>query len=136
VVTRESILKLQEAIIQVETEAPEPNHYFADGLYLRELSIPEGMLLVGATHKKEHFLIITKGSMVVVSEFGESIMEAGDILVSPAGSKRAILALEDTTMVTTHLNEDNEQDMRVLENTLVNWDNAQLMRDEVRGLLT
>jgi quercetin dioxygenase-like cupin family protein len=136
VVTREHILKLQEAMLHIETEAPEPNHYFANGMYLRELTIPAGALIVGKTHKHEHFLIVTRGRAMVVSEFGEEEVEAGYVGVSPPGAKRAILALEETTFLTTHVNGTNTQDLKLIEEEHIVDEHLQLARDRIRGLLT
>lgn len=45
--TREQIVALQESMVPIACEMPEPNHFFAPGMYLRELTVPAGMLLVG-----------------------------------------------------------------------------------------
>ena len=134
-VDRGTILKLQSSMLPMECEAPEPNHYFANGMYLRELTIPAGMLIVGKTHKHQHFLIITQGSGRVVSEFGTKDMEAGDIYVSPPGSKRAILAYEDLTMVTVHVNEDNTTDIELIEDRHIVNEHLELERAKIRGLI-
>ena len=36
-------------------------HYFAPGVYLREIFMPAGSVVIGKIHKTEHFNIIQKG---------------------------------------------------------------------------
>lgn len=126
--TREQIIRLQEAMLPQQCEQPEPTHFFAPGMYLRELTVPAGMLLVGKTHKHAHFLVVTKGRAEVISEFGRTIVQPGHISVSQAGVKRIVLALEDTQFITVHLNPSDTQDLSVVE--------AEHIEPEVLGLST
>lgn len=113
--TREQIVRLQEAMLPHQTEQPEPTHFFAPGMYLRELTVPAGMLLVGKTHLHAHFLVVTKGRAEVISEFGRTVVEPGHISVSHAGVKRVVLALEDTQFITVHLNPSDTEDLTIIE---------------------
>jgi mannose-6-phosphate isomerase-like protein (cupin superfamily) len=102
-------------MLPMQSKQPEPRHFFAPGMYLRELVVPAGMLMVGKIHKHEHFLLVLKGRAEVISEFGRVVVEAGHISISPAGVKRVVLALEDTQFVTVHVNKDDSQDLAVIE---------------------
>jgi hypothetical protein len=113
--TREKILELQESMLPLQCGHPEPTHFFAPGMYLRELTIPAGMLVVGKTHKHAHFLMVLKGRAEVVSEFGREIVTAGYIGVSQPGVKRVVLAIEDTQFVTVHANQSDTQDLDIIE---------------------
>jgi hypothetical protein len=126
--TREQIVRLQEAMLPQQCEQPEPTHFFAPGMYLRELTVPAGMLLVGKTHRHAHFLVVTKGRAEVISEFGRTLVEPGHISVSQAGVKRVVLALEDTQFITVHLNPSDTQDLSIVE--------AEHIEPEVLGLGT
>jgi hypothetical protein len=74
------------------------DHYFADGMYARVLFRPAGTLIVGKVHKKEHFYIVAKGCV----QIGKEVLHAGTVLVSQPGTKRAVLALEDSICLTVH----------------------------------
>jgi len=111
----EQIKKLQEALIEFQCEPPEPQHFFAPGMYLRSLTIPAGQLLTGKIHRHAHFMMVLKGKAEVISEFGRGVVEAGHISISPAGAKRVVLTIEDTQFVTVHLNESNTQDLEIIE---------------------
>jgi len=113
--TREKIQSLQEAMLHMQSEQPEPRHFFAPGMYLRELTVPAGMLMVGKIHKHEHFLLVLRGRAAVISEFDRVVVEAGHISNSPAGVKRIVLALEDTQFVTVHVNKEDSQDLTIIE---------------------
>ena len=65
--TREQIFRLQAKMLQEPAEMPEPVHFFAPGMYLRRLVVPAGMLIVGKTHRHDHFLIVTTGRALVIS---------------------------------------------------------------------
>ena len=113
--TREKIQRLQETMLPMQTDQPEPQHFFAPGMYMRELVVPSGMLMVGKIHKHAHFLMVLKGKAEVISEFGRMIVEAGHLSVSPSGVKRVVLALEDTQFVTVHVNKNDSQDLEIIE---------------------
>lgn len=95
----------------------ETNHYFADGMYARVVIQPAGSLIVGKVHKREHFYIITKGRVEVGCDDETTIYEAGDVIVSKPGTKRAILALEDSIFMTVH--RTKKHNLRKIENELI-----------------
>lgn len=99
---RASIDALERAAGQVEQTEMPPVHYFADGIYARELFIPAGTVLVGKIHKTTHINIISKGKISVVTEEGHKIIEAPATIVSKPGTKRAGYALEDTVWTSIH----------------------------------
>lgn len=115
ITTRDQIVQLQEAMLPIQCEQPEPTHFFAPGMYLRELTIPTGMLMVGKIHKHAHFLMVLKGRAEVISEFGRMIVEAGHISVSPPGVKRVVLALDEVQFVTVHANPTDTEDLEIIE---------------------
>jgi hypothetical protein len=117
VVRRGQINALQSAMIPLQCLPPEPVHHFAHGMYVRELTIPAGMLVVGKIHLHQHMVMVLKGRAIVLSEFGCDEMTAGFIAVSQPGVKRVVLTLEDTTFATVHLNPTDTQDLEVIEAT-------------------
>lgn len=77
-------------------------HHFSEGVYARELHIPKGVMLTGHIHKYENLNILTKGKLKVLIGSGLQIVEAPLVVVSPPGTKRVALALEDTIWITVH----------------------------------
>lgn len=80
-------------------------HFFAGGMYARELSVPKHCVLTGAIHKYDHISILTKGHMIVASESGVRELKAGDVLTCKAGTKRAGFAYEDSVFICVHTTE-------------------------------
>ena len=113
--TREQIVRLQSEMIPIQCDLPTPGHHFAPGMYLRELTVPAGMLIVGKIHKHAHFLMVLKGRAFVTSEFGNEEVSAGYIGVSQPGVKRVVYGIEDTLFVTVHANKEDSQDLEEIE---------------------
>jgi len=101
---------LRGKVLQLEEEMrKQPNHieiatahYFAPGLYAREIFIPKGTLLTGKIHLFGHLNIISKGEISVLTEEGMKRIKAPCTLVSRPGIKRLGLAHEDTVWTTIH----------------------------------
>lgn len=96
-----------------------PEHYFAPGLYGRKVSLPKGTLAIGKKHKTTHLSVLAKGSLIVrgVNGMQDHRMVAGDVMVTPAGSQRAVYAEEDSVFVCFHATE--ETDLEKLEAQLI-----------------
>lgn len=101
-----------------QVEMP-PRHYFAKGLYAREITIPAGTLLTGKIHTTQHINIISKGDISVLTEHGPKRVQAPCTLISPPGTKRAGYAHTDTVWTTIHANPTDETDPDVLESILI-----------------
>lgn len=90
-------------------------HWFAPGIYAREMTIPAGTCLTGKIHRGAHLNIISAGRIAVLTEHGIKEIVAPCTLVSDAGIKRVGYALEDTVWTCIHANPDNCTDMELLE---------------------
>lgn len=102
-------------------------HYFSDGIYVKECSIPKGQIVVGMIHRHDHPVFLMKGSARVLTEAGGvEELKAPYYAISPAGTKRLLMTHEDTVWVTTHANPDNCQDIDVLERRIVAENYSQL----------
>lgn len=113
--SRDQIVRLQEAMAPYQCPQPDPEHFFAPGMYLRTLLVPKGMLLVGKIHIHTHFLLVLKGRAQVISEYGNEVLEAGYIGVSKSGVKRVVKAIEDTLFVTVHVNSSDTRNLETIE---------------------
>jgi len=92
-------------------------HYFANGMYAREMFMPAGTILTGAVHKTTHFCILSQGHVHVISEDGIMDLVAPVTIVSQPGTKRAIHALEDTVWTNIHATNETDLDKLVEELT-------------------
>lgn len=100
--TREQIEALERHIKQLPQVEVRTRHYFAQGLYAREILIPAGMVLTGRVHKTEHLNIVSQGDITVWTEEGMKRVQAPFTLVSQPGTKRVGLAHADTVWTTIH----------------------------------
>jgi hypothetical protein len=114
---REKIMRLEAGILELPQVECETFHYFAPGIYCREIRIPAGMVLTGKIHRTEHINIISQGVIAVLTEEGRKLIEAPLTFVAPAGTKRAGFALKDTVWTTVH--STNETDLEKLERELI-----------------
>lgn len=121
-VTRQAIMNLQDSMIAALRNAGEIiipgntddkcplKHHFAPGLYAREIFIPAGILIIGKIHRHSHVNTISKGKVVVATEFGLEELTAPHSFVSQPGVKRSVLALEDTIWTTYHPTDETDLD--------------------------
>jgi hypothetical protein len=120
IIAREKILNLQACLEVMQETNPVDcplTHHFAPGLYAREILLPKDSLVVGKIHKHSHVNNISKGSVIVYTEFGMEEYHAPCQFVSKAGTKRAVLALEDTVWTTYH--PTSEIDLAIIEEEVI-----------------
>jgi hypothetical protein len=117
---RNKVCVLQSQMIQFPQLELETFHFWADGMYARMIPRPAGTLIVGKVHKKEHFYIVMSGRVQVTTERGLEDITAPAVVVSQPGTKRAVLALEDSVCMTVHRAEGKT--MEEIEEELVEPD--------------
>jgi hypothetical protein len=99
---RERIQSFENALMGLPQVELKVRHYFAGGMYAREMFIPKGTMLTGALHLFEHINVCSQGDISVYTEDGVKRVKAPATLVCPPGSKRIGYAHEDTVWVTFH----------------------------------
>jgi hypothetical protein len=121
---------IKDGVIESTLEDCTVKHYFSPKdekygccTYAREMFIPKGTLIIGKIHRHQHLNIISKGKVVVYTEFGEKHMEAPITFVSEIGLKRSVFALEDTLWTTIHLTEFvGEENLSKIEEEVISPD--------------
>ena len=93
--TLEQIERLENLILQGPQVDTPTKHYFAPGLYAREIFIPAGTVLTGARHKTEHLCLFV-GDITVWTEGGMVRLTGHHTLTSQPGAKRVGYAHSDT----------------------------------------
>jgi len=104
------VRRLQGEMAKLPQVELETHHYFADGMYMRVVPRPKGTLIVGKMHKREHFYLIVSGKVQVTSDDGVKEYAAPSFIVSKPGTKRAVLALEDSVCLTVHRTDKTDLD--------------------------
>jgi hypothetical protein len=96
-------------------ESPPVKHWFAPGIYCRQINLQAGSTVIGRIHRHEHMNIISAGDVTVFTEFGIQELKAGDSFTSKPGTKRVVAVHQDTIWTTIHPNPDNCTDVHQLE---------------------
>ena len=102
---REKVWQLEALVQQLPQCEIGIRHFFAEGVYAREMSAPAGAVVTGKIHKHSQINILSKGTMSVVLGDRTEEVSAPFTIVAPAGSKRAFFCHTDcvwTTILGTH----------------------------------
>ncbi len=73
--------------------------FLKDGVYLRYVTLPKGQIVAGMFHKQEHFLILAKGSIQVITAKSKEVFTAPCVTKGFPGMKRMLMALEDCVAI-------------------------------------
>ena len=104
------------ALKQEQVEAP-LHHAFAPGVYLRQVVMPKGAMIIGHEHKTEHFNIVLSGHASVLMDGEVQEIKAPSIFVSKAGVRKVLLIHE--TMIWATIHPTNETQIERLEEELI-----------------
>lgn len=104
----------------------EEKHHFGPNLYIKEVTMPAGSLIIGKYHRLEHMCNMMSGRMIVVdSEGNRSELIAPMTFMAKPGRKIAYII---ETVVFQNIYSTSETDIEKLENMLV--DNSKELLEE------
>jgi hypothetical protein len=92
-------------------------HRFAPGIYLREVVMPAGTIVIGHQHKTEHFNIVLSGRALVSMNGVTREIVAPCILKSEVGVRKILYIREEMRWATIH--PTDETDVAKLEDSLI-----------------
>lgn len=92
------------------------NHYFAPGVYVREIFMPAGSIVIGKIHRTEHMNIIERGVISLFSPEGTHLLRAPVTFNSGVGVQKVLFIHEDSIWKTIHVT--TETDIPTLEQEL------------------
>lgn len=90
-----------------QMEAP-VNHYFSDGVYVREIFMPKGMVIVGKIHKTKHLNIVQHGHCLVVTPTRKFEVRGPVTFESHPGEQKVVYMLTDVLWSTVHVTESTD----------------------------
>jgi len=93
-------------------------HSFSEGVYIREMSMRKGGVVIGKIHNISHTWFLMKGTIIVATEQGVEEFTAPTYVNAVAGAKRVIYAVEKSVFINVHPNPDNITDTDKLEDIL------------------
>ena len=94
-------------------------HTFADGIYIRQMTIAKDEMIIGAIHKHLHVWILLSGHITVLTENKLEEYKAPCTVLSEPGVKRVIYGNEESIFTNVHKNPSNTEDIRELEKQIV-----------------
>jgi hypothetical protein len=107
-VMHERIMRF-EALLKTLPQVDIPvEHFFASGVYVRQIRIPKDTFLTGAVYREPHIHFVLQGEMDVATENGVVRVTAPHTFVSPPGIKRAGYAHEDTVWAAAFRTDDTD----------------------------
>ena len=123
---RETVVSLERQMLDSEnplvikgnSDSFPLTHSFSDGVYVREMSMLEGGIVIGKIHNRSHTWFLMKGKLKIANEDGVVTYSAPTYVNANSGAKRVIIALEDSVFVNVHPNLDNITNIDELERIL------------------
>lgn len=132
--TQEKVERLKQAMEKMPQADVPVTHRYLEGIYVREVLMKKGLIVVGKIHKQEHIAIISSGEAMVLTENGLERIKAPYTFKSPPGVRRALYILEDMTWTTVH--RTDETDLVAIEEQLIAEDFKALTHAETQLLLS
>ena len=94
-------------------------HSFADQLYIRQMEMKKGTLVIGAVHNHKHVWFLLTGHLTISDNKEVQDYQAPCYVISDAGTQRAIYANENSIFVNIHKNPSNTKNIEELEKEIV-----------------
>jgi hypothetical protein len=88
--------KLEAAMVQMPQAECPVMHHFGPGVYIREVSMPAGTLVLGHKHRYAHMNILVKGRLKFLCEDGVVREFAAPMVMTGNPGRKLALILEDT----------------------------------------
>lgn len=107
---------LAQVQVMPQVECPEEN-FFGPNVYIKQVTMPAGSVIIGKSHKIEHICNMISGRMILMDSNGDKKeLVAPMTFVAPKGRKVAYIV---ETVVFQNIFSTNETDLDKLENMIV-----------------
>lgn len=114
--TEQNLEQLESRMLKLPQVEIPLSHYFGPGIYIREVIMPTGSIVMGHTQKFEHLNILVKGSAMFIKDGKLITIKAPHIFTCPPGRK-IIYVLEEAVWQNVYAT--CETDLDKLENMLI-----------------
>ena len=105
-------------IVKGNSETFPLKHSFSDGVYIREMFMQAGGLVIGKLYKESHTWFLLHGTIEVATDEGNNVYTGPMYINAPSGTKRVIHAISDSTIVNVYANPNNVTNIDELEDML------------------
>lgn len=114
-----------EAWAAVQPQVPiVTRHYFAPGIYAREIVVPAGTVITGAQHRTKYLAVLSKGVVSVWKEGDDrnaKLLAAPMTIVSEVGARRMGIVHEEMIWTDFFPNPEEDRDVDRIMERLVIW---------------
>lgn len=107
---RDKVFVIEDEMRKHEQVECPVRHYFSQGVYAREITIPAGTMLTGHIHKFTQLNILSAGEISVLTDDGVKRVKAPFTVVSPPGTKRIAFAHTECVWTTIHGTDETDLD--------------------------
>jgi hypothetical protein len=114
-----------EVLKQPQIDCP-VTHHFGPSIYIREVVMPAGAVVVGKRHKTEHICNMISGRMIMVNEDGDRMDVVAPCVFMAKKGRKSVFIIETARF--QNIFSTNETDIAKLEDMLV--DNTPLLEKE------
>lgn len=83
-------------------------HFFSDGLYAKQMSLPQGYEAISHAHNYNHLSLLAKGRVIVRTDDSVAEHVAPAMLEIKAGAHHSITALEDVVWYCIHATDETD----------------------------
>jgi hypothetical protein len=104
----------------------EEKHHFGPNIYIKEVTMPAGSLIIGKHHRFEHMCNMMSGRMIVVDSDGNRAELIAPMTFMAKPGRKIAYIIE--TVVFQNIYSTSETDIKKLENMLV--DNSKELLEE------
>ena len=108
-------------------------HHFSDGVYAREIFLPEDTVVIGKIHKTKSLNIISAGCGFVYTALRRFEFEAPYTFESFEGEQKIVYSITDVVWTSIHPTNKNKVEDVEKEVIATNYDNELFKRLEFRG---
>lgn len=114
---KQSLDNLAVAVKSAPQVECKESHHFGPNIYIKEVTLPAGAVIVGKHHRHEHLCNMVSGRMIVVdSEGNRTELVAPMTFMAKAGRKIAYII---ETVVFQNIYSTSETDIQKLEDMIV-----------------
>ena len=92
----------QEIVHDANSSIWDMHHHFLDGLYIREGTLPAGMLVYGKIHRFTHPVFLMYGRVLVATQNGVREHSAPCMIISEGASPKIVYAIEESKWINVH----------------------------------
>jgi hypothetical protein len=123
----DGIEQIEAAMLNMEQADCPVAHHFGPGIYVREVTLPKGIIAVGHSQRFEHLNIMLTGKVAMVDGDRVRVLEAPMIFVGQPGRKVGYVM---ETCVWQNIYATDETDIDTLEATFLDKSDTWLSHEE------